>query len=196
MILEKAGLVLWHGLALSIGDAIYAHQTSKDAWPQAPTPVEHFALGPVALLVAQSWAIPDTPYLPSAAWWRRLRRLSDRGLVRVVRLVEGRMALLDGQWRDAWRRFLLPGLLQEVRRRQRRPRDSSRLESNAPINVLATMRRLTGDFGKERRGEWWFRCPFHQEKTASLSVNPERQVWYCLGCARGGGWKDLQGLAA
>ena len=37
--------------------------------------------------------------------------------------------------------------------------------------------------GREHRGL----CPWHQEKTPSLYVNPERQVWYCHGCGAGGG---------
>jgi len=41
-----------------------------------------------------------------------------------------------------------------------------------------------------RSGEWWFRCPFHEERTASLHVHPDKHIWHCFGCGRGGGHTD------
>ncbi len=39
----------------------------------------------------------------------------------------------------------------------------------------------------KRKGKNWLAvCPFHEDQDASLSVNPEAQLWNCFGCKTGG----------
>ena len=35
-------------------------------------------------------------------------------------------------------------------------------------------------------------CPFHGEKTASFSVAPDKGIYYCFGCHKGGGVINFQ----
>ena len=38
-----------------------------------------------------------------------------------------------------------------------------------------------------KSGSYWGCCPFHSEKTPSFHVLPDKQIYYCFGCKKGGG---------
>lgn len=39
---------------------------------------------------------------------------------------------------------------------------------------------------KKRGSSYFGLCPFHHEKSASFSVSPDKQIYYCFGCGAGG----------
>ena len=41
--------------------------------------------------------------------------------------------------------------------------------------------------GKRSGANYFGLCPFHNEKTPSFSVSPDKQIYYCFGCGKGGG---------
>ena len=54
----------------------------------------------------------------------------------------------------------------------------------AALNIVDV---IGGYFPLRRAGtEFRALCPFHQEKTPSFYVNPDKQTFYCFGCQRGG----------
>lgn len=52
---------------------------------------------------------------------------------------------------------------------------------------------------KEKGNRWWGCCPFHREKTPSFSVTPEKKIYYCFGCQKGGNLfqfiRDIENLS-
>jgi DNA primase len=40
---------------------------------------------------------------------------------------------------------------------------------------------------EKRGGRYWGLCPFHNEKTPSFTVDPDRKMYHCFGCGQGGG---------
>jgi len=52
---------------------------------------------------------------------------------------------------------------------------------NDIVDVIGRYVRL-----EQRGGNFWGKCPFHHEKTASFSVNSTEQFYYCFGCHKSG----------
>jgi CHC2 zinc finger len=75
-----------------------------------------------------------------------------------------------------------------------RPIDAAK--EAVPVFDLAD--RLTEPGGLRRVGkEWVGRCPLpdHEDRSPSFTVNPEKNLWFCHGCLRGGGVVELYRLA-
>jgi DNA primase len=61
-------------------------------------------------------------------------------------------------------------------------------EINDRIDAIA----LAQDYVRleKKGGRWWGRCPFHaggNEKTPSFTVDPDKKMYHCFGCGKGGG---------
>ena len=52
---------------------------------------------------------------------------------------------------------------------------------NDIVDIISRYVRL-----EQRGGNYWGKCPFHHEKTASFSVNAAGQFYYCFGCHKSG----------
>lgn len=56
------------------------------------------------------------------------------------------------------------------------------------VNSKVNMVEIVGEYTRlEKRGtNWWGCCPFHNEKTPSFNIMPEKNVYHCFGCGASG----------
>jgi hypothetical protein len=56
------------------------------------------------------------------------------------------------------------------------------------LKLQADIVRIVQDYVslKKKGANWMACCPFHKEKTASFSVSPSKDIFYCFGCQKGG----------
>ena len=52
---------------------------------------------------------------------------------------------------------------------------------NPIVDVVGSYVPLT-----RKQNNYWACCPFHEEKTPSFSVSPDKEFFYCFGCHAGG----------
>ncbi len=57
-------------------------------------------------------------------------------------------------------------------------------------DIVAVVKAVVPTLAKKGR-RWVGLCPFHQEKTGSFNVNPERGAYYCFGCKESGSVIDF-----
>lgn len=71
-------------------------------------------------------------------------------------------------------------------------------EAKALVKTVDLADRLAGAGKMRKKGaEWETNCllPDHEDRTPSFRVDPEKNVWFCHGCVRGGDVVELARLA-
>ena len=59
------------------------------------------------------------------------------------------------------------------------------IEQVKRIDLVALVQAKGIELKKNGKG-WFGLCPFHADKTPSLSINPTQNLWQCFGCGAAG----------
>ncbi|MFC1660330.1 CHC2 zinc finger domain-containing protein [Gemmatimonadota bacterium] len=71
-------------------------------------------------------------------------------------------------------------------RRKKRSESWERTVEDARSRPLLDVARGLGMEPKKAGREWRCSCPFHEDRTPSLYLNPDKNLWTCHSCGRGG----------
>ncbi len=80
-------------------------------------------------------------------------------------------------------------------RRRNRPNQLLPVEDARRVPILEVAQRLGLGEPISRGGEVAVRCPLHDDERPSLTIDPDRNVWYCFPCGMGGDGIGLYRLA-
>jgi len=72
---------------------------------------------------------------------------------------------------------------------EKRARAARYADSWATADFLAEVEAVCGP-GRKAGKQVWFRCPWHEDSTPSLEVDPARRLWHAFCCGRSGGVLD------
>lgn len=82
---------------------------------------------------------------------------------------------------------------------RRREQGRERYQPWQDADLVAEVEAVCGP-GRKAGKHYRFPCPFHADKSPSLTVDAARKLWYCWPCSKGGGvvaWrKAIEGVAA
>ena len=192
---------IWHRWPEEVGD-IYLVEGASDAqtlWQhQIP------ALGiPGATMWRAEWRKYLGPHRrvavqePGNGGAIFVQRLADSlGGVHVISMApykdvsDAYVALGDG-FRDFWEsRVCEARYLHRTPVSKKAPQNYGNDATYGP-ELLALARECT-ELTARPHDEFWGRCPFHEEKTASFHLNAKTGIWYCFGCGAGGGVRDFK----
>lgn len=79
------------------------------------------------------------------------------------------------------------GMLEAAKSQRNKTKRTSPLNDDWLTADLQAEIQAVAGVGKQVGKKLWYRCPLHQDKTASLEVDPALKLWHCFGCDKKGG---------
>lgn len=153
------------------------------------------------MVEARQEEAPDERALLLLDGKREARAMADRDLADYVLsqrrfLAEAPDLGVDG-FDLRWQRARLDAAVEEGQRRRRLERTAGLRVDARPSDRLPRIKdalrledviadHVGAPDGRQGRN-WWWRCMFHEERSASFEADTGRQLWHCFGACQSGG---------